>query len=329
MGHYSLEDARRLLPVAELDVTAHDPVVSNSTSLFDILAETEALRVLEGGKGHYVGLVSGDVWACCPSAYTPGRSSASGVGSYVIAHELGHNMGLWHAPCGGAEGVDPSFPDPRGRIAAWGYDARSGDLVPSHWRDVMSYCDPYWISGYHFSRALVHRLHDEGASAAAPAAASVRSLLLWGGVDTTGTPFLNPAFVADSPPALPDSAGDHTVTGRDASGQEFFSLSFAMPRVADGDRTSSFAFVLPAQPGWAEALASVTLAGPDGIFTLDRDSDIPMAVLRDPRSGQVRGFLRDLPPPTQAVMDAGGRTAGPDLEVLFSRGIPDAAAWRK
>ena len=114
----------------------------------------------------------------------------------------------------------------------------------------MSYCFPTWTSDYHFTNALSHRLDDEGASATPLAAGPVRSLLLWGGVDTTGTPFLNPAFVADVPPALPDSAGDYTVTGRDASGRELFSLSFAMPvALSEEAEVSSFVFALPAQPG--------------------------------------------------------------------------------
>ena len=150
-----------------------------------------------------------------------------------------------------------------------------------------------------------------------------------GGVGTQGEPFLEPAFVLDAPPALPDSAGEYRVTGRTASGGELFSLSFAMPEVADGDGSSSFAFVLPARPGWAGALASITLSGPGGSVTVDGESDLPMAILRNPRTGQVRGILRDLPPATQAARDAAGRTAGPELEVLFSRGIPDAAAWNR
>ena len=179
-----------------------------------------------------------------------------------------------------------------------------------------------------FAKALAHRLVDEVSSAAA-LAAPVRSLLLWGGVDTTGTPFLHPAFAADAPPTLPDSAGAYTVTGRDASGQDLFSLSFAMPvALSEEGEVSSFAFALPIQPGWA-ALASVTLSGPDGTATLDGDSDMPMAILRDPRSGQVRGFLRDLPPVTQAAMDAAGQAAGAGLDVLFSRGIPGSSAWRR
>lgn len=35
------------------------------------------------------------------------------------------------------------------------------------------------------------------------------SLLLWGGVHEDGAPFLEPAFVVDAPPTLPDFAGDY------------------------------------------------------------------------------------------------------------------------
>ena len=328
-GHALLEDTHVLLPVAGLDVTARAPVASTSNNVFELLAQTEAIRVLEGGGGHYMGMMSGWVVPAGGVAYLSGRSNVSQPFSRTIAHELGHNMSLAHAPCGRADDLDPSFPYPNGAIGAWGYDFRRGHLVPATQKDLMSYCGPTWTSDYHFTNALSHRLDDEGASAAAHAAPTVRSLLLWGGVDTTGTPFLNPAFVADAPPALPDSGGDYTVSGRDASGRELFSLSFAMPvAVSEEDEVSSFVFALPAQPGWADALASVTLSGPAGTATLDGDSDIPMAILRDPQTGQVRGFLRDPPPATQAAADAVGARA-PSLEVLFSRGIPGAEAWRR
>ena len=62
--------------------------------------------------------------------------------------------------------------------------------------------------------------------------------------------------------------------------------------------------------------------------TLDGDSDMPMAILRDPVTGEVRGFLRDIPLATEAAADAVGARA-PGLEVLFSRGIPGTAAWRR
>ena len=62
-------------------------------------------------------------------------------------------------------------------------------------------------------------------------------------------------------------------------------------------------------------------------MTLDSDTDIPMSILVDPSTGQVRGILRDMP---QADAAALAPQAGPDsLDALFSRGIPDAAAWNR
>ena len=329
-GHALLGETHVLLPVADIEVTAHAPVASTSNNAFDLLGQTNAIRVLEGGGGHYMGMMSGAVRGASGVAYQPGRSTFSWPSSGTIAHELGHNMSLGHAPCGGAGGLDPSFPDPQGAIGAWGYDFRRARLVPATRKDHMSYCDPTWTSDYHFTNALRHRLADEGSTAAAYAAAPVRSLLLWGGVDTTGTPFLSPAFVADAPSALPDSAGDYTVTGQDASGRELFSLSFAMPvALSEDHEASSFAFALPARPEWEGDLAGITLDGPAGTVTLDGDNDLPMAILRDPRTGRIRGFLRDPPLATQAAMDAAARAVGPRLEVLFSRGIPGAEEWRR
>ena len=188
----------------------------------------------------------------------------------------------------------------------------------------MSYCGPKWTSDYHFTKALRFRLEDEGGDATAPAA--TRSLLVWGGMDADSVLFLKPAFVVEAPPVAPQSDGDYTVTGRDASGRELFSLNFAMPvAVSEEAEASSFVFALPADPGWADALASVTLSGPAGTTTLDGDSDISMAILRDPVTGRVRGFLRDVGDPEAGAL---ARSAG-GLDVLFSRGIPDASAWRR
>ena len=153
------------------------------------------------------------------------------------------------------------------------------------------------------------------------------SLLLWGGTDADGAPFLHPAFVVDAPPALPDATGEHRITGRTAGGDELFALDFAMPEVADGDGSSSFAFVLPAEPGWAGNLAGITLSGPGGSATLDSDTDLATTILLDPSTGEVRAILRDLPEADAAAL---APQAGPDsLDVLFSRGIPDAAAWNR
>ena len=327
--HLLLEETHILLPVGELRVAVHEPVLSTSNSAFDVLDQVEVIRLLGGGAGHYVGLMLG-VTDAGGLAYTPGRSSFSLPSSSIIAHELGHNMSLWHAPCGGAGGADPLFPYPDGGIGAWGYDSRAGRLVEPISGDLMSYCEPHWISDYHFTNALEHRLLDERVAASSVAAVSGRSLLVWGGVDADGEAYLNPAFVVEAPAALPDSTGNYAVTGRDAGGGELFSLSFAMPVVADGDGASSFVFAVPADPAWEGRLASVTLSGADEDVVLDGSTNRPMAILRDPASGQVRGFFSDLSRDVgTAAAAATAIDAEPGMRVLFSRGIPDAAAWRR
>ena len=328
-GHDLLADVHTLLPVGALEVTAHEAVLSSSNDARRLMEETEAIRVLEGGGGHYLGTMAGPVTGPSGTAFLPGWAGFSIPQSGTIAHELGHNLGLHHAPCGGAGDPDPSFPHPDGSAGAWGYDFARGELVRPETPDLMSYCGPPdGISDYHFANALRYRLFEARASAVP--ATPERSLLLWGGVGADGTPFLNSAFIVEAAPALPDSAGAFTLMGRTAGGRELFSLRFAMPRTADGDGGSGFAFVLPADPGWAGELAGITLAGPGGTVALNDDSDVPTAILRDPRTGQVRGILREVPVPAQAAMDAVERSAAePEFDVLFSRGLPAAAAWQR
>ncbi|MDE2662978.1 MAG: hypothetical protein OXI39_08240 [Gemmatimonadota bacterium] len=91
--------------------------------------------------------------------------------------------------------------------------------------------------------------------------------------------------------------------------------------------THPVVFALPVQAGWAD-LVGITLSGPRGSVTIDQSTDRPMAILRDPRTGPVRGFLRDPLAAAQAAGAAGG-FGGAGLEMLFSRGIPDPDAWRR
>ena len=329
-GHELLEDTRLLLPVAAMDVKAHESVATTTNNGFAIMEQTEMIRVAEGGRGHYLGVMAG------PTG--PGRllGVANGIGSWssfsvldseTIAHEFGHNRNLYHAPCGGAGGPDRYYPYGSGNIGAWGYDSRTGDLVPPDQPDLMSYCDPYWISDYQFTNALRYRLETESgsilvAAAAPPPAASGRALLLWGGLDGEGGPYLRPAFFIDAPPTLPAAGGAYSLTGRDPGGAELFSLSFAMAEYTDAeDDRAGFSFALPVT--WTEELASIRLQGPGGSASLDRDTDDPVTILRDPATGQIRGIVDGPPPPAMAPGPAAA--PGQGFEVLFSRGIPSAA----
>jgi len=324
-----LWDINTLLPVGEMDLEIHDPVESSSNSAFSLLSQTGAIRTAENGTGYFMGTMSGRVTGAAGVAYVPGWYSFSIPDSSVMAHELGHNMSLLHAPCGGAGGPDPSFPQSDGSIGAWGYNLESGELVNPAVRDLMTYCDPTWVSEFYFTNSLRYRLAVEVEGRPAPLARQPRSLLIWGGTDPDGVPFLEPVFVIDARPALPRSGGSHRLTGADADGVVLFTLDFEMPVLADADGRGSFTFSLPVQPGWADALARVTLSGPGGSVTLDGGTDRPAAIVRDPRTGQVRGIFTDMSPGTEATDVLAGRGFEPGVEVYFSRGIPDAAAWRR
>ena len=335
-NHEMLADTRAMLPVGDLDVKAHAPVLTSTNNTVDLLIQTYLIRRMEDATGYYMGIM--------PERIVGGQSGVAylGIGAgfsaadgFVIAHELGHNFNLYHAPCGGAGGPDRAFPQSNGSIGHWGYDfSDGGTLIPPHARDLMSYCGPpRWVSDYSFSKALGHRLASESGTGAATSAAvgvPTRSLLLWGGVDAQGDPFLEPAFVTDALPSAPQSSGDYELTGRTASGDELFSLSFDMLEMADADGRSSFVLTLPVRPEWDGALRSISLSGPGGSTVMDALTDRPMAILRDPDSGQVRGILRDEDATDfiGVAADAGGSPGAP-LQVLFSHGIPDAAAWRR
>ena len=328
-GHNLFERTHMLLPIAELDVAAHPVVTSPTNNGFAILRLTEMIRVVEGGRGHYLGVMAG------PTGPGSLKGVANGIGSWssfsildahTIAHELGHNRNLYHAPCGGAGGPDRYYPYGDGNIGAWGYDLRSAQLVPPSQSDFMSYCDPAWVSDYQFTNAVRYRLETESNSilvtAADGDASSSRTLLIWGGLDGDGAPYLRPAFFIDAPPTLPAADGSWSLTGRGPGGAELFSVSFAMAEFTDTeDDRAGFTFALPVT--WAGELASIALQGPGGSVSLDRDTDDPLTILRDAATGRIRGIL-DGPPPAAPSPPPGtpAAAADPGFEVLFSRGIP-------
>ena len=84
----------------------------------------------------------------------------------TLAHEVGHALGLGHAPCAMPAGAaDPNYPayepydaSPSARVASigeFGWDVVTGQIHdPQKGRDFMSYCGDPWISIYHYKKLL-------------------------------------------------------------------------------------------------------------------------------------------------------------------------------
>lgn len=323
--HELLEDTRTLLPIAGLNVYAHEPVTSSSNNPFDLLMETSAIRAVEGGSGYYMGMMSSVRGAAAGVAYLSGRDSFSIPISHIIAHELGHNLSLLHAPCGGPAGIDSSFPHANGTLGSWGYDFRDGgSLVRPTTADLMSYCQPVWISDYHFTNALRYRLLVERETTSTVSAARP-SLLVWGGQRSNNELVLNPSFLVNAPPILPSASGDFELRGRRVSGDEMFSLNFDMQEIGDLEGSRGFVFAIPVESEWAYKLDAVTLTGPAGSEAVDIGNAATMSMLRNPVTRQIRGVFRtqndDSAKRTKAILDEASQRG---FEVLHSRNSPEA-----
>ncbi len=325
---------RDILPVREFRLTVHKPVLTSvdptSDSAQHLGPETELIYAMEGAKGYYMGIfrsVGGS--GLKGIAILPGYTSQSILDGNTIAHELGHNLNLLHAPGCGAGGPDPEYPYENGDIGAWGYDFVNESLVSPATSDLMTYCDPQWISDYSFTRALSRRTQAEAVPVAASYTAPSKGLLMWGGLDENEKPFLEPAFVVAAPPFPPQLDGPYRLTGEDEHGNHLFSLPFGMPELGCGARGGAFAFILPVEADWAGRLTRIALSGPEGVSILNGQDDASATLLLDRGTGDVRGILRDWPEaaakrPADRLLP---RETG--LEVLTSHGIPDADSWER
>ncbi len=75
----------------------------------------------------------------------------------TAVHEVGHNQGAPHAPCG-VGSSDPNYPHAGASIGIRGLDPLDGTTyLPSQHTDFMSYCRPYWVSDYRWRKSFSHQ----------------------------------------------------------------------------------------------------------------------------------------------------------------------------
>lgn len=289
---------RNLLPVSELEVEVRDTFRTNANLASGAgwgqwLNEIATLNISEGRRAYYYGVIGRSPGGILGLANLSAPWSVGVAEASTYAHEVGHNMSLLHAPCGGPSGTDPNYPYDRASIGIWGYDLEKKVLYdPNDFVDVMSYCDPVWISDYYFDLATAHRLDGDGGVVLDAASGADRGemLVVWGSV-VDGEPKLDPAFVLEGPAALPTRDGPYRVEGLGERGEVLFSLSFAPTPLEYGG--GSFVYFVPYDPEWAATLDRMVLAGPEGEYTVTRYGEPEMAVLTDPSTGLIQAIIRN------------------------------------
>ena len=323
--HRNMRFARTVMPIGDMEVRVHEPYYTSSdlsvnSGWLGYLREIRVLWRHEGEIGYYYGAV-----------IRPGGSAYLGLGyigvpvsvgidsDRTFAHELGHNMNLRHTICGSPvpANPDPNYPYEAGSIGVWGYDIHRTRLVPpTQYKDLMGYCNPDWISDYQFKRALAHRRATEDFSGVARSASAPpeKTLMLWGGVGEEEF-LLEPAFLVDGPPSLPESGGPYRLEAFTEDGGTHFSLSFTPDPVEFGG--GQFLFAVPYDPERDGALQRVVLSGPEGEYVLGPSSESPMAIITNRATGQVRAIVRD--------WNGGFNLVDGDTEIMVSDGLPGGA----
>lgn len=275
--------ARRMHPMAGYSAVVRAPyTTTTSDTLQDengnkawgtILAEIEAIRVVENPSRYYYGVVKVSYTSGVAGvAYVSnGYSERSAVGwdylpsgAAVAAHELGHNWGRNHAPCGGPGGLDNGYPHADGRIGVYGLDVASGVLKPATTSDIMGYCEPKWIGDYTY-KAIMNYLVSPPPSAPLVTAALDQSvqpcLLVWGHI-RDGELVLEPSFQVHTRPSLPRRPGPYTVEARADDGTALFNFPFTPSEIADARGShQSFVFAIPLPEAQAARLGSLRLTG--------------------------------------------------------------------
>lgn len=300
-GSDLLAFTQAIFPIAELDVDVREPYstaadLTTKGGWGQFIREIRLLRIAEGSDRYYYGAVELPPQSAWGGLGYVGYGVAVGRASdRTLAHELGHNFSLRHAPCGDPSGPDQNYPYGGASIGRWGYDYTNEELQdPASVVDVMSYCGPKWISDYHFEKVMAYR-DEHDWPAGVPSRQLEDALVLWGSV-TEGSLLLEPAIRLPLPAALPAREGPYLLEGLSDSGATVFSLRFA-PAQTDHDGRRHFVFSLPIDPVTAEGLERIRLSGPEGRVEVGRAAaGQALTVVTDAASGLIKSISREQNP---------------------------------
>lgn len=211
---------------------------------YGLLKPTGTLREFcGGGCTTGIGYVPSGVGQNSASARVAvGIGFSDRVSAETLAHEVAHNHGRLHAPCGNPDGPDRNYPYSGGAVGVWGFDFRGKTLVAPDRTDLMGYCNNKWLSDYTYD-ALLARVTAVSAARSAYYPADLAqpwNVLL---LDENGPRWGEPITEPDVPAGEPEPAEILDVYGRVIAIETVFRTE-----ISD---IGAFSFEVPApKPGW-------------------------------------------------------------------------------
>jgi hypothetical protein len=257
---YLAEDLLELYPLSQINLTSH-PYITFNKDLSDtyywelLLDRITYLKNTEGKPDSevYYGLIPmknsyGGTWwyGGTIGLGWVGYRAAIGLTNYdqygidggdTAAHEIGHNFGRWHSPCGNPGNVDPSYPYSNGTIGEFGFKVSNFKVIPNSRYDIMSYCDPMWVSDYTYKGLLENQISVAAASERMAKQSQQEVLLIRAKFDQDNEIKLNPVYSLTGRPSNVLEDSQYQVEFLDADGKVIASQGVEI-LLAEGDEIS-------------------------------------------------------------------------------------------